>query len=83
LRKIFAPFHSGAQHNEADTEERIIYPVLSALGWENLILRKNTMAEKGRDDVPDALLLPDDASLKLADKSKQAGLCALDVGITQ
>jgi hypothetical protein len=72
LRNIFAPFHSGAQHNEADTEERIIYPVLSALGWENLILRKNTMAEKGRDDVPDALLLPDDASLKLADKSKQA-----------
>ncbi|MEI9990292.1 MAG: hypothetical protein WDM86_09655 [Rhizomicrobium sp.] len=72
LKKIVLPFHSGATHNEADTEERIIYPVLSALGWQGLILRKNTMAKKGHDDIPDALLLPNGDALTLADKAKQA-----------
>ena len=70
LKKIVTNFASGAKHNEADTEERIIYPVLGELGWRDLILRKNTMALKGHDDIPDALLMPDEAALKLADKSK-------------
>ena len=47
LKAIFAPFSVGANHNEADTEERVIYKVLDALGWEGLILRRNTMAAKG------------------------------------
>jgi hypothetical protein len=71
LKKIFAPFEAGAGHNEADTEERIIYKVLTALGWDGLILRRNTMAVKGREDIPDGLLLPDNSALVLADKAKK------------
>jgi hypothetical protein len=36
LEKIFSPFVSGATHNEADTEERVIYPIFNALGWKDL-----------------------------------------------
>ena len=49
----------------------IIYKVLSALGWEGLILRRNTMAVKGKEDIPDGLLLPDTAALVLADKTRK------------
>jgi hypothetical protein len=66
LRAILAPFHAGATHNEADTEERVIYRVLGALGWEDLILRKNTLSPSGKEDVPDALLLPDKEALARA-----------------
>ncbi len=72
MKKILDPFVSGATHNEADTEERVIYPVFNALGWADLILRKNTMAKKGHEDIPDALLLPDAKSLLRADKVKRA-----------
>jgi hypothetical protein len=72
LKKIFDPFVSGATHNEADTEERVIYPVFNTLGWTDLILRKNTMAKKGHEDIPDALFLPDTESLSRADKVKTA-----------
>src|SRR5579885_571776 len=71
LREIFAPLESGAVHNEADTEERVIYKVLAALGWDGLILRRNTMAAKGSEDIPDGLLLPDNSALTLADKTKR------------
>jgi len=72
LKKILDPFVSAATHNEADTEERVIYPVFNALGWTNLILRKNTMAKKGHEDIPDALLLPDNESLSKADQANKA-----------
>jgi hypothetical protein len=71
LEKILSTFEIGAIHNEADTEERVIYKVLEALGWEGLILRRNTMAAKGSEDIPDGLLLPDKAALALADKTKK------------
>src|SRR5581483_12247513 len=71
LKEIFAPFSVGATHNEADTEERIIYKVLAAIGWDGLILRKNTMAAKGSEDIPDAVLLPDRDALARADKAKK------------
>ena len=72
LKKIIDPFVSGATHNEADTEERVIYPIFDALGWTDLILRKNTMAKKGHEDIPDAVLLPDTEALSHADKAKKA-----------
>jgi hypothetical protein len=71
LKSIIAPFEAGASHNEADTEERIIYKVLAALGWDGLVLRRNTMATKGKEDIPDGLLLPDNSALALADKAKK------------
>src|ERR1700722_19041492 len=58
LKEIIAPFEAGAVHNEADTEERIIYPVLGALGWSGLILRRNALSAKRSEDVPDAVLFP-------------------------
>ncbi|HEX4159675.1 MAG TPA: hypothetical protein VHY79_14505, partial [Rhizomicrobium sp.] len=71
LKEIFAPFEVGAIHNEADTEERVIYRVLGALGWDGLILRKNTMAPKGHEDIPDALLIADAGAMALADKARK------------
>jgi hypothetical protein len=71
LKQILASFAVGASHNEADTEERVIYKVLGALGWEGLILRRNTMAAKGSEDIPDAVLLPNPDALALADKAKK------------
>lgn len=71
LKQIVRPFVVGAHHNEADTEERVIYPVLSALGWNGLILRRNTMTERGKDDIPDALLLADKEALARADKARK------------
>ncbi|MGB8363915.1 MAG: hypothetical protein ACLQUZ_00505 [Rhizomicrobium sp.] len=71
LKRILDPFEIGAHHNEADTEERVIYKVLGALGWDGLILRRNAMAEKGKEDIPDALLLPDKEALAHADKTKR------------
>lgn len=71
LRKILAAFEADAIHNEADTEERVIYKALGALGWDGLILRKNIMAAKGSEDIPDAVLLPDRDALALADKARK------------
>lgn len=68
VKAIIAPFSAGASHNEGDTEERVIYPIFSALGWDGLILRRNSM---GGGDIPDGLLLPDGDARKLADKTKK------------
>ena len=46
---------------EAETEDKLVYPVLRELGWEHLSVQQR-MDAKGRNDVPDALLFPDKAA---------------------
>ena len=46
---------------EAETENKLVYPVLRELGWEYLSVQQR-MDAKGRNDVPDALLFPDAAA---------------------
>src|SRR5665811_705474 len=44
--------------NETQTEDDLIWPVLTALGWD-VSLRQQNLTVKGRDDVPDGLLFAD------------------------
>jgi hypothetical protein len=43
---------------EAETESKLVYPVLHLLGWEHISVQQR-MDVRGRNDVPDALLFPD------------------------
>lgn len=44
--------------NEAETEDKLVYPVLRVLGWDHISVQQR-MDARGRNDVPDALLFPD------------------------
>jgi hypothetical protein len=54
---IFAKFKADANLNEAATEAEIIFPLLRLLGWTDCLPQRN-LSKKGRENVPDALLLP-------------------------
>lgn len=43
---------------EAETEDKLVYPVLRVLGWDHISVQQR-MDARGRNDVPDALLFPD------------------------
>lgn len=51
--------------NEAQTEDDLVYPLLSAVGWTSRDVQPNASV-KARLDVPDALLYPDIAAKTLA-----------------
>jgi len=68
LNKIFDSFPTDKTPNEAQTEDDLIWKVLSALGW-TVFLRQQNLAPKGRDDVPDGLLFEDDAAKTQANKT--------------
>lgn len=55
LRTVFDRFPIMHSPNESQTEDDLIWPVLSALGWDDA-LRQQNLSAKGRDDVPDGLL---------------------------
>ncbi|MGO9005923.1 MAG: Eco57I restriction-modification methylase domain-containing protein [Beijerinckiaceae bacterium] len=55
LRLIFSPFPTEQRPNESQTEDDLIWPILSRLGWAQS-LRQQNLAARGRDDVPDGLL---------------------------
>lgn len=55
IRQVFTAFPVTGTPNEAVTEQDLILPVLSALGWEN-ILPQQGASGTGRSDVPDQLL---------------------------
>jgi len=46
---------------EAETEDKLVYPVLEVLGWQHISVQQR-MDARGRNDVPDALLFPDAAA---------------------
>lgn len=58
--------------NEANTEDKIIKPLLGAVGWSDDYLSQITAAKKGRSDVPDILLFPNKKALDLARTLKPA-----------
>lgn len=55
LRSIFAAFPTDQTPNETQTEDDLIWKVLTVLGWGDH-LRQQNMSPSGRDDVPDGLL---------------------------
>lgn len=58
LATIAAAFPKSHRTNESQTEDDLIWPVLSALGWTDSLGQQNLSAS-GRDDVPDGLLFID------------------------
>ena len=56
---------------EAVTEKDLIYPLLSAIGWGDLVFVQPNASAKGRADVPDALLFADEPSLALAKRERE------------
>ena len=68
--------------NEAQTEDDLVYPLLSAVGWASRDVQPNASV-KARLDVPDALLYPDAAAKTLAGglndwERFQHGLCIVE-----
>ncbi len=57
IRQVLSGFPVGGKPNEAQTESDLIWPVLEALGWTD-VLRQQNLSPKGRDDVPDGVLFP-------------------------
>ena len=67
LRDVFNRFPTDLAPNETQTEDDLIWPVLAGLGW-TASLRQQNLSAHGRQDVPDGLLFPDDASKDLANR---------------
>jgi hypothetical protein len=55
LHALAAAFPVSQAPNESQTEDDLIWPVLTALGWTDS-LRQQNLSPKGREDVPDGLL---------------------------
>jgi hypothetical protein len=58
LAALFQKFTAGHKPNEGVTEKDLIYPVLAALGWTDVLVQQQVSTRR-RDDVPDALLFAD------------------------
>ena len=59
LKRIFDRFPTSQTPNESQTEDDLIWPVLTRIGW-TASLRQQNLAPHGREDVPDGLLFQDD-----------------------
>jgi hypothetical protein len=57
-RHLFDELLKRKNPTEADTEQKLIYPLLGLLGWDHISVQQN-LTVRGRKDVPDALLFPD------------------------
>ena len=67
LRGLFDRFPTDLTPNESQTEDDLIWPTLARLGWI-ASLRQQNLSARGREDVPDGLLFPDDASKDRANR---------------
>jgi hypothetical protein len=65
LLRIFDRFPTAQSPNESQTEDDLIWPILTRLGWAES-LRQQNLAPRGREDVPDGLLFKDDAAKQQA-----------------
>jgi hypothetical protein len=64
LKQIFGRFPTSQMPNESQTEDDLIWPILSRLGWTQT-LRQQNLAARGRQDVPDGLLFEnEDAKIR-------------------
>ena len=70
LRAIFDDFPFDGTPNESQTEDDLIWPVLTHLGWMETLRRQN-LSPRGMTDVPDGLLFADDAAKRRANRFAQ------------
>ena len=66
----FAPL-GRARNGSSRQEKDLIYPMLSAIGWGDLVFVQPNASAKGRGDVPDALLFADEAALAMAKREPE------------
>lgn len=55
LESLFGDLLKRRNPNEAETEAKLVWPVLARIGWAQISVQQN-MTVRGRKDVPDALL---------------------------
>ena len=67
---LFATFAPNHKPNEGVTERDLIYPVLAALRWDDLLVQQQVSTRR-RDDVPDALLFADAAHKASAQRERE------------
>jgi hypothetical protein len=72
LRSIVTQAADPARLNEAQTEDRIIRPILHALGWNGCYWVKQPLAITGRANVPDYLLFGSAEDYARADRHTNA-----------
>lgn len=72
LQTIFDGIADPSRLNEAQTEERIVQPLLKALGWEGCYSVQERAEAKGRANVPDYLLFPTPEAFAAADRKPSA-----------
>jgi len=72
LRAIFAKIADPSRLNEPQTEERIIRPILRALGWAGCYWVQERLETKGRANVPDYLLFGSAEDFAKADRKRKA-----------
>ena len=82
LETLFGSFSKLRNPTEPETEKDLIWPILEALGWRDMLVQQNLSAKR-RDDVPDALLFPSaDAKQKAmpltAWQRSQHGACVVE-----
>lgn len=70
LTKIYSAFPTAQSPNESQTEDDVIWPALARLGW-TANLRQQNLTARGRDDVPDGILFPDDEAKARANSFPQ------------
>src|SRR6266446_411072 len=72
LESIFSTVANPAGLNEPQIEERIIRPVLHALGWEGCYSVQERAEVKGRANVPDYLLFGSPSAFAQADRKAKS-----------
>ena len=72
FRAILAGAGSLADLNEAQTEERVVRPMLRALGWDGLFEVQSNIETRGRANVADYAYFPDAQGRARADAARAA-----------
>ena len=65
LQELYLRFPTDRLPNESQTEDDLIWPALTLLGW-TASLRQQNLSAHGRLDVPDGLLFADDSAKERA-----------------
>jgi hypothetical protein len=72
LQLIFGAVANPARLNEAQTEKRVIQPILHALGWEGCYSLQERAEVKGNFNVPDYLLFSSSSAFAQADREAKS-----------
>src|SRR6266436_3489672 len=67
---FFDRFPTAQFPNESQTEDDLIWPILTRLGWTES-LRQQNLTPRGREDVPDGLLFKDNPAKRQANTFPQ------------